>query len=247
MNFISPNWPAPPSIRALSTTRIGGVSKGVYSALNLGDHVDDDPNSVAKNREILKLNARLPSEPVWLDQIHGTRVVEATPLSKLETQTADGVWTNSSGVVCAILTADCLPLLLTNRKGNRVAAVHAGWRSLAAGIIEHGVNVFNEDPKDIFAWAGPCIGPATFEVGIDVMAELGGPKRAYLPSQSPGKVLANLALLAQTRLADIGVTEFYSSEQCTFSNPERYFSYRRDGQCGRMASLIWIDAAGDSK
>lgn len=241
MQFISPNWPAPPSVRALSTTRIGGASAGPYASMNLADHVDDESSAVAKNRQILTTQAQLPSEPVWLNQVHGVQVIDASLARKATRQTADGSWSACADVVCAVLTADCLPLLLTNKSGTRVAAIHAGWRGLAAGIVEQGVGVFEDQADQLMAWAGPCIGPTAFEVGLEVKAQLGGPEAAYKSAQSPAKVLADLALLTQSRLADIGVIDFYQSELCTVSNPEHYFSYRRDGQCGRTASLIWIE------
>jgi len=242
MDVISPNWPAPPRIKALSTTRLGGVSQGVYSALNLGDHVNDDSASVKTNREILENKGKLPNSPAWLEQIHGDLIVEVNHRSIGTVPRADGAWSAERDVICAVLTADCMPVLMTNRRGTKVAAVHAGWRGLAAGIVEKGVDIFDEEADQILVWAGPCIGPRAFEVGTEVQRQLGGPEEAYTPASSAGKVFANLALIAKQRLKAVGVSEFYSSNLCTYSDPHRYFSYRRDGQCGRMASLIWIES-----
>ena len=238
------NWSAPKKVRAFTTTIHGGVSTGVYASMNLGDHVNDDVASVKKNRQIIKEHLSLPAEPVWLNQIHGVKVVPADDQSKKKC-TADGSYTSKPDVVCAVLTADCLPLFLSTTDGDRVAVVHAGWRGLADGIIEQGVNAFGCASEKVIAWAGPCIGPDSFEIGDEVRQELGGSDSAYKPSINTTKTnqkwLADLYQLAAERLSNIGVENYTHSNVCTFKNKD-YFSYRRTGQCGRMASFIWIDA-----
>jgi len=261
------HWSAPKNINAFTTTVHGGVSDGVYASMNLGDHVGDDQELVLKNRALIKAKYSLPSEPIWLKQVHGTEVLELTGGFQTQTAdgsqtpiadssqittadgsqitTADGSFTKVAGVVCAIMTADCMPLFLTNRSGDRVALLHAGWRGLADGIIESGVRALECPVNEVIAWAGPCIGPEAFEIGDEVRQQLGEVDGAYhvSPNSSPSQVkwLANLYKLAGQRLVNLGVNDFSHSLSCTFSD-ERYFSYRRTGQCGRMASYIWMDA-----
>jgi len=244
MDFITPNWDVPATVRAICTTRKGGVSRGVYSGMNLAAHVGDVPEHVARNRVRLNAELSLLGEPVWLNQVHGTELIDAglAAPSVSAPLTADGSWTQNTGVVCAVLTADCMPVLMSSKEGDRVAAVHAGWRGLADGILERAVKQFSQ-ASDVRVWIGPCIGPQAFEVGMEVREALAGPDSAYTPSNNAGRLMANLPLLAQHRLAELGVTRFFNSAQCTYSDSKRYFSYRRDGQCGRMASLIWIDNA----
>jgi YfiH family protein len=239
---IIPNWPAPPSIRAVSTRRGGGVSLGVYASLNLGAHVGDLPAHVAANRQLLRETLPLPAEPLWLNQIHGASVVEARTLPGLPPD-ADAAFSLDTGVVCAVLTADCLPVLFCDRAGSRVAAAHAGWRGLAGGVLEATVEALGGG-GDLLAWLGPAIGPTAFEVGADVKAafadKLGDCDHAFTPVDA-SHWLADLYQLARITLVRVGLAihNIHGGGECTYSDPERYFSYRRDGQTGRMATLIW--------
>lgn len=237
IEWIMPDWPAPPSVRAASTLRSGGVSVGSYASLNLGGHVGDEPARVAENRRRLQSTLSLPAEPVWLNQVHDSEVVKA---DSLHTRTADAAWTDEHGVVCAVLTADCLPILLCDRQGARVAAVHAGWRSLVGGVVEATVTALGD--TDLLAWLGPAIGPKAFEVGEEVrqafIKRLGDCDEAFSPAN--GRWRADLYALARQVLKRTGITAVYGGDFCTYSDPTRFFSYRRDGQTGRMASLIWL-------
>jgi len=236
VSYLVPNWSAPKHVKAFSTTRLGGVSSGVYESMNLGTHVGDDSQLVMANRHKLSLDLNLPNEPMWLDQVHSAELVNA---DFANTSSADGAFSSVNGTVCVVMTADCLPLLLTNKNGDQVAAVHAGWRGMASGIIENAVGLFDCPPADIMAWAGPSIGPDKFEIGIDVLSELGGPDFCYKEIKN-NKLLANLYLLCEQRLKAVGVTNYSYASTCTYLDKDQFFSYRRDGQCGRMASLIWI-------
>lgn len=238
--WITPDWPAPPHVRAASTTRLGGVSAAPYGSFNLGDHVGDDPAHVSANRARLITSLQLPNSPAWLKQVHGARVVDAAG----DERTADAAYTAQSGIVCSVLTADCLPLLLCDAQGARVAAVHAGWRGLAAGVIEAAVDVMG-DEKNLLAWLGPAIGPKAFEVGSEVrevfMAHDAKAQQAFRPAGG-GRWLADIYQLARQRLAARGVACVYGGGECTYSDAERFYSYRRDGKTGRMATLIWLEA-----
>lgn len=244
MSPIEPDWHAPPSVRALCTTRSGGVSAGSFASLNLGDHVGDDPSRVVRNRTLLKDELGLPSDPVWLRQVHGCAVADTDGGSP--GCEADAAVAFRPEHVCAVMTADCLPVLLCDRAGTRVAAVHAGWRGLANGVIEAAVTRLAVQPAEVLCWLGPAIGPDAFEVGPEVRARflaLGGEgaRAAFRPSSS-GKWLADLYVLAKGRLRLLGVDQVWGGGFCTHSDSERFFSYRRDGATGRMASLIWIDS-----
>jgi polyphenol oxidase len=241
-DWIIPEWPVPASVRALSTTRTGGVSEGCWRSLNLGDHVQDDAAAVSENRRILVREASLPSEPFWLRQVHGCVVADTT--GNETACEADASWSDRPGQVCAVMTADCLPVLFANRSGTRVAAAHAGWRGLAAGVLEQVVGRFADEPGEIVAWLGPAIGPEAFEVGdelrdafVSLHADAG---RAFTTAR-PGHWLADIYSLARTHLAAAGVTQIHGGDFCTFSDSERFFSYRRDGVTGRMATLIWLE------
>jgi YfiH family protein len=239
--WLTPDWPAPASVKALSTIRQGGVSTGVYASLNLGSHVGDEPAAVLRNRLLLEQDAALPATPAWLNQVHGTAVLD---LSKWqgELATADAAVSRQVGQVCLVMTADCLPVLFCNRQGTQVAAAHAGWRGLCEGVLEQTLAHF-ANPADVMVWFGPAIGPGQFEVGAEVRAAFmqknAGANLAFVP-QGDAKYLANIYLLARQRLMAAGVSQFYGGEHCTFSEPELFFSYRRDGQTGRMASCIWL-------
>lgn len=236
-SWLTPDWPAPPGVRAASTVRRGGLSQGAYAGLNLGDHVGDDAEAVRANRRQLRDGLGLPAEPVWLRQVHGARVLDAAGAAGQE---ADGAFTARCGEVCAVMTADCLPVLLCSLDGERVAAVHGGWRSLAAGILE--TTVVAMGTTRLMAWLGPAIGPAAFEVGGEVRAAftardaaLAGAFRAVGDDQW----LADIYAIARRQLQVLGVSECYGGGYCTHGDPERFFSYRRDGVTGRMATLIW--------
>ena len=238
-NWLIPDWPAPVGIKACVTTRTGGVSVAPFDSFNLGDHVEDEPDAVAQNRS--KLTALLHTQPAWLKQVHGIDVVQASPDQVMQ---ADASWSKTPGVACTIMTADCLPALFCNRQGTQVAAAHAGWRGLAAGVLEASVDSFAQAPSEILVWLGPAIGPQAFEVGPEVreafMATHPETAEAFVPSANAGKFLADIYLLARLRLAAHGVTAVYGGGLSTY-NDERFFSYRRGARTGRFASLVWID------
>jgi copper oxidase (laccase) domain-containing protein len=330
VNWVTPDWPAHPKVRALSTLRGGGVSLPPYDSLNLGDHVEDAALAVAENRRALRAAAGLPAEPTWLRQVHGTCVMDLDLDGAAEA--ADAAVTRRPERVCAILTADCLPVLLASATGERVGAVHAGWRGLAAGVIEAAVSALGGSPRDLLAWLGPAIGPRHFEVGAEVReaflrgAEGGGDSdggaggvgaagaggggangggsaaggdgdaaaggrrvagggaaggrgtvggeaavgdsavleaagagggaaadeaagdaaaavEAAFVRNARGRYWADLYALARLRLKRAGVERVYGGGECTYSEPDRYFSHRRDGRCGRQATLIWLEGS----
>lgn len=240
MKFIVPNWDVPTHIRAFSSTRLDGVSQGVYHGLNLGTHVGDDLLLVERNRALLKKAAALPSSPIWLNQTHSNQLINVDrPTSQV--LDADGAITTQANVVCAVMTADCLPVLLTDSKGSKVAAVHAGWRGLAGGIIENAVIQFD---SPVIAWLGPAISKSAFEVGQDVfdifVAHSSDAQSAFKPL-GQGKYLADINELAKQRLHSLGVKAIYQSDLCTYKQTDTFYSYRRDGVTGRQATFIWIE------
>lgn len=239
-SFITPDWPAPANVRALITTRVGGVSAAPYASFNLGDHVGDDPRHVEQNRA--DLAACLPAQPAWLTQVHGTAVLNAAQVAGAPQ--ADASVALQPGVVSVVMTADCLPVLLCDRAGSVVAAAHAGWRGLLDGVLERTVEAMAQPAGELLAYLGPAIGPTAFEVGDEVrqafVAHSAQASKAFLPAASAGKWLADLYLLARQRLNGVGVNAVYGGHDCTYSDAERFFSYRRDGVTGRMASLIWL-------
>ncbi|WP_432697515.1 peptidoglycan editing factor PgeF [Marinobacterium sp. YM272] len=244
MKLIRADWDAPEHIHALTTTRLDGLSQAPFDGLNLGDHVGDQPASVAKNRQMLLKALGLSSAPQWLSQVHGIRIVEAQPDGQV--READGCWSATPGQACVVMTADCLPVLITDRKGTRVAAAHAGWRGLASGVLEATLAHF-PDPEDLLVWIGPAIGPLAFEVGGEVreafVRALPACEAAFKVSPTDStKWLADIYQLARLRLQAAGVKEVTGGDFCTFTESDYFYSYRRDGQTGRMASLIWIDA-----
>jgi len=244
-DWIEPDWPAPVRVRALVTTRHGGVSAGPYGSMNLGAHVGDSPQAVAQNRAVLR--ACLPAEPLWLDQVHGIEVVDASAaIEGCGVIRADASVATRPGAICAVMTADCLPVLFCDDAGTVVAAAHAGWRGLAAGVLDATVARMGVAPARIIAWLGPAIGPQAFEVGDEVRQAFvtadPAAARAFMPSGKSGKWFADLFLLARLRLRAAGVAHVFGGDVCTYADPLRYFSYRRDGVTGRLASLVWLSA-----
>ncbi len=239
-HLIIPDWPAPAHVKALQTTRLGGTSCKPYDSLNLGDHVGDAPLTVARNR--MSLNTLLPSEPVWLEQVHGT-VVAIADSASCRPQ-ADACIARQRAAVCVVMTADCLPVLLCDAQGSAVGAAHAGWKGLAAGVIEATVQAMNVAPQNMMAWLGPAISQQAFEVGDEVRVLFvdADPQAAaaFMPSQH-GKWLADIYALARLRLNALGITQIYGGDYCTYRDAERFFSYRRDGVTGRMGTFIWIE------
>ncbi len=251
MTVIRPEWSAPSHVRVLCTTREGGVSEPPFNSMNVGLHVGDDADAVAENRRLLRHAHDLPADPVWLRQVHGTRVsVLSDVMSDSEDeQPADGAWTEVPGEVLAIMTADCLPVVLTDQAGSHVAAVHAGWRGLAAGILTEAVASFT-DSAPRYAWLGPAIGPTAFEVGSEVRETFVVRRPEFAAAfvevcsagHSAGKYLANLYELARIELAALGDIECSGGQWCTYSDGDRFYSHRRDGKAsGRMATLAWLD------
>ncbi|MGX9459979.1 peptidoglycan editing factor PgeF [Shewanella sp. A14] len=236
------DWPLPDNVAIAMTNRYGGVSVSPFDSLNLGGHVGDVTQQVLANRAILNKRLSLPAEPIWLEQVHGIKVVDARELStSITTVVADGCYSDQFGHVCAVMTADCLPILLCDQQGTQIAAVHAGWRGLCDGIIEQALARFNCSMSMLNAYLGPAIGPLTFEVGSEV-------RDAFISKNSQAatyftchntKYLADLVGLAKLRLSIAGVHKIYSADVCTFSDLD-YYSYRRDQKTGRMASLIWL-------
>ena len=255
-SWLVPDWPAPGRVRALSTTRLGGVSAGPYGladgspgGLNLGVHVGDAPASVAENRR--RLAGSLPAMPLWLEQVHGCAVATADHLAEVTPPRADASVASAAGHVCAVMTADCLPVLLCDRAGTVVGAAHAGWRGLCDGVIEATLGRMQSiagEGAPWLAWLGPAIGPSAFEVGPEVreafLARATGAERAATVNAfregMPGKYLADLYALARLRLARAGCTDVYGGDTCTVTDVDRFYSYRRDGVTGRMASLVWL-------
>ena len=248
--FISPDWPAPASVFALCTTREGGVSPPPYDSFNIAHHVGDEPRAVAANRSLLAADLPPGNRVQWLEQVHGVQVVQAPVVQGDACPVADAAWTAVPGVACTVMTADCLPVLFCSIDGARVAAAHAGWRGLHAGVLEATVRAMGVDAGRLMAWLGPAIGPDAFEVGPEVREAFlawadGSPRVAacFASSGRPGHYLADLYALARYRLDALGITQVYGGNYCTFSDSDRFYSYRRDGQTGRMASLVMIRPA----
>ncbi|OGA26047.1 MAG: hypothetical protein A3I02_14625 [Betaproteobacteria bacterium RIFCSPLOWO2_02_FULL_67_26] len=237
-DWIVPDWPAPANVRALITTRAGGVSREPFASLNLGLRTADDPQAVAANRQ--RLRECLPQDPKWLRQVHGGGVVEADTLTNAPE--ADASVARRPNTVCAVLVADCIPVLLTDRAGTVVAIAHAGWRGIARGVVEHAVERMALPPDGLIAYLGPGIGPRAFEVGAEVrdafLARDARAEAAFAP-HAPGKWLADLFRLARLTLSRAGVRNVHGGALCTHSDARRFFSYRRDRVTGRMAALIW--------
>ncbi|MEQ1880734.1 MAG: peptidoglycan editing factor PgeF [Burkholderiales bacterium] len=238
-DWIQPDWPVSDRVGAFITTRTGGCSRAPYDSMNLGLRVNDDPAAVQANRALVR--RFLPSEPEWLRQIHGTRVVAVDQMSS--EQEADAAVSRTPGVPCVVMIADCLPVLLAGQSDSVVAVAHAGWRGLAAGVIENTLEAMAIPPASIAAYLGPAIGPSRFEVGAEVrnafLEQDASADAAFTPTVT-GKWLADLFLLARQRLNRAGVTAIFGGGECTASNPKRFFSHRRDGVSGRMAAFVWL-------
>jgi YfiH family protein len=236
----APDWPAPARVRAWVSGRAGGASAGTYATLNLATHVGDAPDRVAENRARLRANAALPAEPVWLEQVHGATVLD---LDRDALAPADGAVTARAGVVCAVLTADCLPVIFADRAGSRVGVAHAGWRGLLNGVLPAAVRALRAPPSEIVAWLGPAISAAAYEVGAEVrdahLARDPGAERCFAPNPR-GRWQADLYALARASLAAAGVTAVHGGEFCTYGENERFFSHRREAPCGRIATLVWL-------
>jgi polyphenol oxidase len=239
-DWIVPEWPAPRQVRSLITTRSGGVSRGPFASLNLGSRCGDEPAAVNANRECLRRS--LPDDPKWLRQVHGTTVIVADDLT--DSPDADASVAFRRSTVCAVLVADCLPVLLCDSAASVVGVAHAGWRGLSAGVIEGTVRAMNVPARRLLAYLGPAIGPAAYEVGTDLreafVSRDANAACAFAPADD-GKWMADLFTLARQRLASAGVAQVFGGSLCTASNPARFFSYRRDGTTGRMAALVWLD------
>jgi YfiH family protein len=237
----APDWPAPARVRAWVSERAGGTSSGSYAALNLGVHVGDSAKRVAENRAHLRAGVPLPSEPVWLEQVHGVTVLD---LDRDAVAAADGAVTSRAGVVCAVLTADCLPVIFASRDGGRVGVAHAGWRGLLNGVLPAAVRALRAPPAAIVAWLGPAIGPASYEVGADVrdayLARDASASAAFTPN-ARGRWQADLYALARASLAGAGVTDVHGGGFCTYREADRFFSHRREAPCGRFATLVWLE------
>lgn len=241
--LILPEWPAPAGVRAAFTLRAGGVSRPPFDTCNIAAHVGDDPQAVGENRARLRASLAFPAEPAWLEQVHGPRVVDLdrqTALGSLGP--ADAAVTRMAGRVCVIQVADCMPVLFAAADGSAVGAAHAGWRGLAGGVLEATVGAMRLPPAKLLAWLGPAIGQAHFEVGDEVRAAFlavdAGAAAAFAANER-GRWQCDLYALARRRLAALGLHAIHGEAWCTYAEPERFFSYRRDGRCGRMAALIW--------
>ena len=252
-DFIIPDWPAPANVHSLQTTRNGGVSTGSFASLNLGNHVQDDPLHVAHNRQLL--SQFVPSEPVWLNQVHGVTAIDAANADCVAVNcipSADASYTTRHNTVCVTMTADCLPILLCDMAGTVVASIHAGWRSLCDGVIEAVVTKIlmqaNIETGHLMAWLGPAIGPTAFEVGSEVRAQFmakDAQAESAFQSQGNDKWLGNIYSIATQRLNNLGVNQIYGGQQeqfCTVTDSARFFSFRRDNVTGRMAAMIWLTA-----
>lgn len=244
MNAIYPNWQAPKNIKAFTTVRTGGVSQAPFDSFNLGDHVGDLPEDVRQNRALLVEKFGLPHSPLFLTQTHSTTVIELPYVA--EKVEADAVYTKHTNQVCLVMTADCLPVIFCNKDGSEVAAAHAGWRGLCDGILEETVAKFQSPASEIMVWLGPAIGPTAFQVGEEVVEQFcafdPNAKAAFTPDcTSSGKFLGNLYQLAIQRLNKLGIQAISGGEHCTYTEQDKFFSYRREGKTGRMATLIWIE------
>jgi YfiH family protein len=245
-SYLTPNWPAPNNIRAYVTTRKGGYSKNDYNSFNLATHVGDDNATVEINRKHLQKTLQLPAEPFWLTQVRGTHVIalDEIDIKKSNNPDADGSWTTQPNKICVVMSADCLPVLLCDQKGTCVSALHAGWRGLASGILETGIKSLPVPASQLMAWLGPAISIDAYEIGEEVRQEFlkvdANAEIAFRASNRAGHWYVDLYEIARQRLRSVGVTQIYGGEYCTHRDQELFYSYRRDGKTGRMASLIYL-------
>lgn len=242
-NWIVPTWPAPLNVNALTTVRQGGVSIAPYDSFNFALHVGDDPKAVFANRAQLKLQANLPVEPLWLTQTHSTRVVNVSDFNSQKNPIvdADASIAFQPNQVCAVLTGDCLPILLCNKAGTCISAIHAGWKGLVAGIVEAAIQELDCDPSTLMAWLGPGIGPTVYEVQEDFLSAFKDyQSETTFKSKENGRWLANMVALATERLKRFGISAVYTDGFCTYQDSTRFYSARRSGTTGRMATLIWF-------
>jgi len=240
MTWIEPDWPVKSNIHAAVTLREGGLSKDDFQSLNPALHVNDNSETVLANRKVISQMLNLPSNPIWLEQVHSNRVIKIDKNTAV--QQADASYTDQAGVVSVVMTADCLPVLLASSDGTEIAAVHAGWRGLLAGVIANTVAMFKSD--NVIAWLGPAIGPDCFEVGGEVKESFVAKSNDFATAfkqTSEEKYLADIYQLARLELATLGITQVYGGDFCTVTDKQRFYSYRRDGETGRMATLIWRD------
>jgi polyphenol oxidase len=238
--WLKPDWPAPTNVHAVTTFRTGGVSQGCYASLNPARHVGDDLACVKENRSLIRTMLALPSEPTWLSQVHSNIAIEA--VCDMPITQADASYTRQAGVVCVVMTADCLPVLVCSTDGTQIAAIHAGWRGLLDGVIANTITALHTNK--VMVWLGPAIGPEQFEVGAEVRAVFLAKSEDYAAAFKPkhaDKWLADIYQLARIELAHLGITAIYGGGYCTVSDEVRFFSFRRDNQTGRMATLIWRD------
>lgn len=245
LEMIRPDWPAPASVHAFASTRVGGVSTGAWAGLNLGAHTGDTLAAVTANRAVLRAAPALPAEPRWLNQVHGIDVVDLA-VAATDPITADASFAADANTVCAVLTADCLPVLFCDRAGSWVAAAHAGWRGLCAGVLEQTLAHFSGARSELLVWLGPAIGPRAFEVGPEVRAAFVRHDPESVDAFQAGQAdrwFADLYRLARLRLQKAGVSAIFGGGLCAYSEPQRFYSYRRDRETGRQASLIWRSAA----
>jgi len=243
VDTLCPDWSAPAHVKAYSTCRHQGFSLVPFDSCNPALHTGDNVNAVQQNRQLIREQLQLPTEPAWLDQVHGTDIIQLREdAPDLQMASADGSYTTNKNQVCVVMTADCLPLLITNRQGSEVAAVHAGWRGLCQGVIESAIQKFSSPVDELLVWLGPAIGPGAFEVGEEVrQAFIHHDSQAEVAFKASGKRwMADIYQLARQRLAVCGVNEVTGGGFCTYTDQERFYSYRREGQTGRMASLIWM-------
>lgn len=241
LHWIPANWPAPENVHAGTTTRIGGYSHGNYATMNLANHVGDNADLVFQNRLFLREVLSLPGEPHWLEQMHSNKIVDIS--AGKTCRPADGAYSNQEDRVCGVLTADCLPLLLCNKDGTEIAAIHIGWRGFSQNIIKSALEVFSAKPRDLMAWIGPCISTRHYEVGEEVRTAClkitAKPGDAFSPGR-PGHWFADIQKLVRHQLSEVGVKMIYGGEYCTYTDFRHFYSYRRDGITGRIASLIWM-------
>jgi YfiH family protein len=251
LDLIRPDWPAPASVSAVATTRTGGCSRAAWASLNLGDHVGDDPAAVEHNRRCLRQALQLPAEPLWLQQVHGIEVADAATAAPR--MRADAIIADRAGQTCVVMTADCLPVLFCNAAGTHVAAAHAGWRGLAAGVLEATVTALAHSgaaPATLMAWIGPSISATAYEVGAEVrdaFLAVDPVAGSGFSVNARGRWQLDLVAIARRRLAAVGVQRMYGGTLCTAGDPLRFFSHRRDGSCGRQATLIWIESPGQGR